>query len=178
MKKTKYIVSEGLAFSEAADMKKLHRKALQGWHLKRFRFAGYELEKGESEDVIYSIDYRLLGPNEQDEYFEMFATAGWMHVCSEYNMHIFKASSGTVPIYSDCESAQDKIRRQAIPVRKVALYVAGLTILLGLLMKFTSGMMQTVSTVSFIVALIVAIPSVMTYVATLYHRFKRVNAKG
>ncbi|WP_228550978.1 DUF2812 domain-containing protein [Sporosarcina cascadiensis] len=173
MGKTKYMMSAGLAFSEAGDMKKLRREALRGWHLKRFRCAGYELEKGESEDVIYSIDYRLLEPNEQDEYFGMFEIAGWTHVCTEYNMHIFKADRGTVPIYSDSESARDKIRRLAIPVRTVTLYVVGLMVLSGLLMKFTSGVIQSVSIFTFYVALIIAGPAVMTYAATFYHRWKK-----
>ncbi|WP_228548232.1 DUF2812 domain-containing protein [Sporosarcina obsidiansis] len=172
MRKTKYMMSAGLAFSEADDMKKLRSKALQGWHLKKFRCAGYELEKGESEDVIYSIDYRMLDADEKDEYFEMFASAGWEHVCTDYNMHIFKASKGTIPIYSDRESDRDKIRRLAIPVKKVTIYAVGLTILLGLLMKFTSGTIQIVSVFAFYVALVFAVPSVMTYIATLYHRLK------
>ncbi|WP_233191573.1 DUF2812 domain-containing protein [Sporosarcina sp. P18a] len=173
MKKRKYMVSAGLAFSEAGDMKKLRDQALQGWNLKRFRCAGYELEKGEKEDVIYSIDYRLLEPTEKEEYFETFANAGWTLVCSEYNMHIFKAERGTVPIYSDSESARDKIRRLAIPVRTVTLYLIGMMILSGLLMKFTSGVIQTVGTFFFYAAFVLAVPSVMTYVATLYHRLKQ-----
>ena len=47
MGKTKYMMSNGLAFEEAKDMQKLRKKSLQGWNLKRFRFAGYELERGE-----------------------------------------------------------------------------------------------------------------------------------
>ncbi|MFD1929586.1 DUF2812 domain-containing protein [Sporosarcina siberiensis] len=173
MGKTKYMMSGGLAFTEAADMKKLRRKSLEGWHLKRFRCAGYEFEKGESEDLIYSIDYRLLEPDEKDEYFEMFTVGGWTPVCSEYNMHIFKADKGTVPIYSDAESARDKINRLAIPVKKFTVLIVGLTILFGILMKFTSGSIQNVSLFFFNCALILAVPSVMTYLATVYHRLKK-----
>lgn len=166
-------MSGGLAFSEVDDMKKLRSKSLEGWHLKRFRCAGYEFEKGESEDVIYSIDYRLLEPNEKDEYFEMFTMAGWTSVCSEYNMHIFKADKETVPIYSDTESAHDKINRLASPVRKFTLLILGLTIILGIMMKFTSGLIQNVSIFLFYCTLIIALPSVMTYLATVYHRLKK-----
>lgn len=173
MNQTKYILSAGLAFSEAADMKKLRHESMQGWHLKRFRCAGYELEKGDNEDVIYSIDYRLLEPDEKDEYFGMFAIAGWTHVCTEYNMHVFKAGKGTVPIYSDAESARDKISRLAIPVRSVTTYTVVPTILFGLLMNFTSGTIQTISQFAFYIALIFAVPSVMTYLATIYHRLKK-----
>lgn len=167
------MMSGGLAFSEADDMKKLQSKSLEGWHLKKFRLAGYEFEKGESEDVIYSIDYRLLEPMEKDEYFEMFTVAGWTHVCSEYNMHIFKAEKGTTPIYSDKESAHDKINRLASPVRKFTLLILGLTIILGIMIKFTSGSFQNVSMFFFAGALIIAFPSVMTYLATVYHRLKK-----
>lgn len=173
MKRTQYMMSVGLAFSEADDMKMLRRKSMQGWHLKRFRCAGYELEKGDNEDVIYSIDYRLLELDEKDEYFDMFAIAGWKHVCTEYNMHIFKAEKGTVPIYSDIESARDKISRLAIPVRSVTIYTVVPTVLFGLLMNFTSGTVQTVSQFAFFIALIFAVPSVMTYLATIYHRLRK-----
>lgn len=173
MRKKKYMMSGGLAFSEADDMKKLRQKSLEGWHLKRFRCAGYELEKGESEDVIYSIDYRVLEPDEKEEYFEMFTAAGWTSVCSDYYMHIFKADKGTVPIYSDTESARDKINRQAIPVKMVAILTVSLTIILGILMKFTSGTVQNVIIFFFYVAFILALPAAMTYLATVYHRFKK-----
>lgn len=172
---TKYMMSIGLAYSEARDMEKLRKKALQGWNLKRFRFAGYELERGQSEDVIFSIDYRLLTPDEEEEYFDMFAYAGWTHVCSEYNMHIFKASKGTIPIYSDAESSNEKIERSAVPIQTVIIYSGSLTIISALLMKFTSGVIQTVSKGVFTLSLIVVVPMVMTLLATYYHRWKKKN---
>ena len=175
MRETKYMMSAGLAFSEAADMKKLRREALQGWCLKRFHGAGYELEKGEREDVIYSIDYRLLEPDEKDEYFEMFTIAGWTHVCSEYNMHIFKADKGTVPIYSDAESARDKIRRSAIPVKTLAFYTIGITVIFGLIMLFTSGAIHTISKTIYAFSFVITVPVIMTYLATLFHRFKKIK---
>ena len=67
------MASIGLAFSEEHDMKKLSEKAAKGWHLKKFRLAGYELEKGEPEESIFSIDYLKLQKDEEEEYFELFA---------------------------------------------------------------------------------------------------------
>ena len=169
------MMSGGLAFSEAKDMDKLRKKSLKGWNLKRFRFAGYEIEKGEPEDVIYSIDYRTLEPNADEEYYELFQSAGWTHVCSEYNMHIFKAAPGTKPIYSDRESKVDKINRLAQPVQPLFITFLGITIVLWLLMTFTEGAIQRISEGAFIGSLVLTIPAVMTYLATRYHKWKNKN---
>ena len=64
MRQTKYIMSGGLAFSEDKDMEKLRRYSLKGWHVSDFKLMGYTLEKGESSDYIYSVDYRSLKENE------------------------------------------------------------------------------------------------------------------
>ncbi len=37
MRKTKYFMSGGLAFSEDKDMEKLHRYSLKGWHVNDFK---------------------------------------------------------------------------------------------------------------------------------------------
>ena len=58
MVKTKYVMSNGLAFGEKDDLKKLQKLSLKGWHVKDFKFMGYVLEKGEPEEYIYSLDYR------------------------------------------------------------------------------------------------------------------------
>nr|WP_222115737.1 DUF2812 domain-containing protein [Virgibacillus sp. SK37] len=72
MKETKYITSGGLAFSEDQDMEKLRQYSLKGWHVSDFKFMGYTLEKGESSDYIYNIDYRSLKDGEEEEYFGFF----------------------------------------------------------------------------------------------------------
>ena len=83
MKQTKYITSGGLAFSEDNDMEKLRRFSLKGWHVSDFKFMGYTLEKGEISDYIYSIDYRSLKEDEEEEYFDFFSSSGWSHIASE-----------------------------------------------------------------------------------------------
>ncbi|PFM64402.1 hypothetical protein COJ51_30600, partial [Bacillus thuringiensis] len=70
MGKTKYIMSNGIAFSEEQDLKKLRKYAAKGWIVKRFKRMGYELEKGVSEDTIFSLDIRPLEENELEEYIE------------------------------------------------------------------------------------------------------------
>ena len=46
MVKTKYISSEGIAFSEEKDLRVLRKYAAKGWHVKRYKRIGYELEQG------------------------------------------------------------------------------------------------------------------------------------
>lgn len=173
MARTKYMMSGGLAFVEEKDMEKLRKKSLNGWHLKGFRFMGYELEEGEPEDIIYSIDYRLLQPNEAEEYFEMFAYAGWTLVCSNYDMHIFKAKKGTQPIYSDRESTIDKVERMANSLKGVAAFFVAVTIILWLMFTFTSGLIKTISEWAFLISIVFTIPAIMTYTATCYHKRKK-----
>lgn len=173
MAQKKYLMSNGLAFSEQKDMETLRKKALKGWNLEGFRFMGYKLEYGEPEDVIYSIDYRLLAPDEEAEYFEMFSSAGWTHVCSEYDRHIFKAEPGTAPIYSDLESKKEKIERLAEPVKWIVPFLVGMTFVFWLLFTFSSGVVESISRWIFFFFLVLTIPALMTLFATYYHRWKK-----
>jgi hypothetical protein len=168
------MMSNGLAFSEEKDMEKLRQKALNGWHLKGFRFLGYELEKGECEDVIFNIDYRSLQPSEEEEYFDMFSCAGWTHVCSssDKHIHIFKAKKGTKPIYSDVESSVDKLERLATPIKGLAVFIVGLTIVLWFIMISTSGAVQNITELAFLLSFALTIPVIMTLTAIYYHKLK------
>ncbi|MFD1706381.1 DUF2812 domain-containing protein [Siminovitchia sediminis] len=172
MAPTKYLMSNGLAFSENKDMEKLRKKALKGWNLKKFRFMGYELEKGECEDVIFSIDYRKLQPGEQVEYFDMFSDSGWEHVCSSHDMHIFKAKKGTIPIYSDVETSRDKLERLGKPVQAYTVFMLALTVILWTAMTLASGFVQTIVEWIFLTSVVLAVPAIMTTMAITYHKWK------
>ena len=53
-----------------------------------------------------------------------FKEAGWQHVCSTgHAMHIFSASPGTKPIYSDVETIIDRYEREKRSVGKAALSI-------------------------------------------------------
>lgn len=172
MKKTKYMMSRGLAFSETSDMNRLRKKSLQGWHLKKFSFLGYQLEKGDKEDVVYTIDYRLLHAEDEHEYFDMFAFSGWKHVCSNYNMHIFKAPKGTKSIYSDVETTTEKYTRLIIPIRKLTLISFVVYITFLIVQSTTSGIIQTISEWGVNISFVIIIPLVMTLIAAYFHKWK------
>ncbi|WP_077602365.1 DUF2812 domain-containing protein [Oceanobacillus sojae] len=114
MKQTKYMMSSGTAFSEEKDMKKLRRLSLKGWHVSGFKFMGYILEKGESSDYIYNLDYRSLEEDEEEEYFDLFSSSGWSHVATEAGIHLFRAEPGTKPIYSDRDTTAEKYKSSGV----------------------------------------------------------------
>lgn len=71
------MMSEGLAFSEEKDMKRLSDMACKGWVLDSFAFMGYKLRKAEPQNLIYSLDYRAVNDDSMDEYLDIFENAGW-----------------------------------------------------------------------------------------------------
>lgn len=120
-------MSEGLAFSEEKDMKRLSDMACKGWVLDSFAFMGYKLRKAEPQNLIYSLDYRAVNDDSMDEYLDIFENAGWEHVCSEYTTHIFAAAPGTKPIYSDRSTLIDKYKQSEYTLRYITLFMLCLT---------------------------------------------------
>lgn len=131
--KSKYVMINGLAFSEESDMEKLKNYASQGWILEDI-VGGffYKLRKDKPQNIVYNLDYQT---ETNEEYFTIFKEAGWKLVVSVENyMHIFSAQAGTKPIYSDCESEIDKYTGIRNRTRKGTLYSLILAIvLMGLL---------------------------------------------
>ncbi|WIG46833.1 DUF2812 domain-containing protein [Bacillus halotolerans] len=161
MKQKKYMMSDGLAFSEEKDMKKLSDMASKGWVLDSFAVMGYKLRKAEPRKLIYSIDYHDVGEESLAEYTEMFEAAGWERVCSSQGMHIFSAEPGTSPIYSDQSTLREKYKRSEKDVRIVTCTLSFLT-LLSITLHYVTGLSNWVP----LFFLIVTIPFLVTYAAT------------
>ena len=175
MSKTKYIMSGGLAFSEEKDMDRLRRYSIKGWHVDSFKFMGYSLRKGESKDYIYSIDYRTLASDEAKEYFEFFSSAGWSHVASEGDMHLFRANPGTKPIYSDQETTVEKYTRANKRMIGVTIPLVLITALLWVGMIFTEDAIKTTLFVAATIFTLFAVPMMWTSFASTGYVLK---AKG
>lgn len=150
MSHTKYITSGGLAFAEERDMEKLRRYSLKGWHVKSFAFMGYLLEKGQSNDYIYSVDYRTLKEEEREEYVDLLASSGWTLVSSNSDIHLFRALPGTKPIYSDRETVVEKHQHLGNPLKWIALSLLVLTAITWTGFSLSSG----VPMISFAIAAI------------------------
>jgi hypothetical protein len=170
MTNTKHIVSGGIAFSERKDLKQLKKFAAEGWLVKRYKGMGYELEQGEPEEVDYSIDIHHLARDEEDEYFSMFEFAGWAHVCSSYDTHLFKAPVGTKPIYSDSKTKAEKLLRLQKSITPAIWMGAILTIISYLLLLLMDG--GIVFWVLFVIFLAFTIPSVLMYITLTIRRLR------
>ncbi|WMM33444.1 DUF2812 domain-containing protein [Shouchella clausii] len=178
MRQTKYMMSGGRAFSEDKDMDKLRRFSLKGWHVSGFKFMGYTLEKGQSADYIYSIDYRSLNEGETEEYFDFFSSAGWTHIASEEECHLFRASPGTKPIYSDQETVVEKHDNAGNSMKWTVLPTLLLTVLLWFGTFISSGFLHTTLVVIATILTIIAIPTAWTVLAIYNNKWKAEGRKG
>lgn len=172
MRQTKYIMSGGLAFAEDKDMEKLHQYSLKGWHVSDFKFMGYTLEKGESSNYIYSLDYRSLKGDEAEEYFDIFSSAGWTHVSSTADIHLFRADPGTKPIYSDDDTKIEKYSALNESVNKFAMPVVLITVLLWIGAMISAGTMKSVFLVGAAILSIIAIPTAWTALSAYNNKCK------
>lgn len=172
MKETKFITSDGLAFFEAKDMKKLHKYSLKGWHVKAFNFMGYTLEKGEKVNYTYSIDYQTLKKEEKEDYLSFFLDANWTHVTSAGNIHLFRAESGTTPIYTDKETTINKYQNLTSSLRKFSVPLLLLTIVAWSLTMMTSGNLHSFMFLLATIFSVVAIPMIGTLIAAYKLKWK------
>ncbi|GAA0292131.1 hypothetical protein GGQ92_002621 [Gracilibacillus halotolerans] len=178
MSRMKYIMSGGLAFSENKDMEKLRKYSLKGWHVREFKFMGYLLEKDESKDYIYNIDYRLLEENEKEEYFNVFTTSGWFHVASEGDVHLFRAKPGTRPIYTDNDTTIEKYENSSNLLNKSSLPLILLTIVAWIGSALSTAALHTTLEVIAIVLTIIAVPAAFTLLAAYRNKWKVEGKRG
>jgi len=172
MTQTKYITSGGLAFSEEKDMKKLRRFSLKGWHVSDFKLMGYTLEKGESSDYIYSIDYRWLKGEEDEEYFDLFSTTGWTHVTSEGNIHLFRARPGTKPIYTDRDTTVEKYENSSGLMKNLAIPLVLITALVWGGVMISAGTLKSILIVVAAILSAIAFPAAWTAITTYSNKWK------
>ncbi|MGY1465615.1 DUF2812 domain-containing protein (plasmid) [Bacillus toyonensis] len=178
MRKTKYITSGGLAFSEEKDMEKLHRFSLKGWHVSDFKFMGYTLEKGECLDYIYSVDYRSLNEGEAEEYLDFFSLSGWSHIASQGNIHLFRAQPNTKPIYSDRDTSVEKYGNLARSMNYFAIPFVLITVLVWFGAMISSGTLQSILLTIAVISTATALPIVWTVITTYSNKWKVQEKKG
>ncbi|MGG1242146.1 DUF2812 domain-containing protein [Bacillus cabrialesii] len=181
MKQRKYMMSEGLAFSEEKDMKRLSDMASKGWVLDSFAFMGYKLRKAEPQNLIYSLDYRAVEDHNMDEYLDIFENAGWEHICSVYDTHIFAAAPETKSIYSDRSTMIDKYKQSEFTLRYITLFMlcltAAVTVLRNTFISGEASILHNTIHVLFVFLIASTIPAILTYAASVFRiwRVKRRN---
>jgi hypothetical protein len=52
----------------------------QGWHLDNTGFLTYVFRKGESKDIIYRLDFKIIRSGTIDDYITLFEDSGWEFV--------------------------------------------------------------------------------------------------
>lgn len=176
MKKTKYVLSGGLAFAEEKDMEKLRKFSLKGWHVRDFKFMGYMLEQDKGEDYIYSLDYRSLQEDEKEEYYDFFSSAGWTHVASEADNHLFRALPGTKPIYSDKDTSVEKYHYLNQTVLKVTVPLLLITAIAWIGAWLSGGVLKNIFHYAGVFLTILALPMAWTLLTT-YSNKVRVQGK-
>lgn len=171
MKQTKYTMSGGIAFSEEKDLEKLSDYAKKGWILDRFALFGYKLKKAEPQEIQYSMDFQ---PDADEEYFMYFEEAGWSHVCSVGNqIHIFSASLGIKPIYSDKATIIERYEREKKQMGKAALITLTISVVFLLFNLMSSyGWLPTVigniSEILLIISIIILVFPGLPYLSYLH----------
>ncbi|MGN7477292.1 DUF2812 domain-containing protein [Solibacillus silvestris] len=178
MKQTKYIMSGGLAFSEEKDMEKLRRFSLKGWHVSDFKFMGYTLKKGERSEYIYSVDYRSLNEDEEEEYFGFFSSFGWSHIASEGNIHLFRAYPDTNPIYSDRDTSVEKYENSARSTKYVAIPLVLLTVIAWIGAMVSTDVLQALLQVIAVILTVIAVPAAWTVTAIYSNKWKAEEKGG
>lgn len=178
MRNLKYVMSSGLAFAEEKDMEKLRKYSLKGWHVRDFAFMGYKLEKGQSAEYIYSVDYRTLNENEAEEYFDFFHSSGWSHVASEGNIHLFRALPGTKPIYSDRETVVEKHHNLGSSMKWFTIVLTFIAALAWLGASISTGSLQTIFMIAAIILSLIAIPTFWTFLSVYNNKWKAEGKQG
>ena len=104
----RYEPSQGVAFDEASDMRRLSTLAAEGWRLIGCKGLRYVLEPAPPEQLIFALDY-MYEPDEV--YIALCRASGWERVVTMDGMIlVFKAAPGTPPMFSTTES-QQKLQR-------------------------------------------------------------------
>ena len=179
-KKNRYILNMGLAFDEDGAMKKLSQMAKEGWILEEMSLFKYKLVKFQPKEIDYSMDYKELSEND-NEYFQLFESSGWQHICSYGAFHFFAATPGTVPIYTDKENYLSKYKSSKHGYKKAAIISLAMIVVI-ILIKFLLGnriegiIIKNVMFIIFTISLVIATPSVMVSVA-FYIKDKRILKK-
>src|SRR5690606_34538197 len=108
----------------------------------------------------------------EEEYFELFSSAGWTHVASDAGFHLFRAVPGTIPIYSDRETSLEKYNNMNTFVNKLTIPLCIVTALIWFSTFFSSGQLKSILLIVAIILTALALPAVWTAIAAYSNKLK------
>ena len=128
-KKRKLVIKFFFVWSEHKEAQWLRKMSLQGWHLVKASLFNYTFEKGEPRDFNYQFDFAINTRAKEEEYLELFHTAGWELINRFGSWYYFRkpADEHGQEIYTDASSLKQKYRRVLM-----ILLATGLPLLLNL----------------------------------------------
>ena len=111
-----YGFANGIDSYEQRALKMFGEMARQGDQLEKKYPFSWKFRLTKPEEYIFSADYSWFARTSESEFVEyrdIFASAGWDYVCSDYDgHHIFRAPIGTKPIYTDKATLSAKYKRR------------------------------------------------------------------
>ena len=109
-----------------AELKWLEEMASLGYRLVKTGPAIYFFERAEPESVHFCFGFRRVKSKDRDEYFQLYADAGWQYVSSCVGWHYFKSSVATVTDMDRATVARDNAKflkyMALIPLAMLILY--------------------------------------------------------
>ena len=101
-------MSAGLAFEPEKDLARFAEMAAQGKHLAGTANLGHgwRFVDGEPEDVVFDLAHES---DPDADYLEYFRAAGWTHVLTTADVHIFKATPGTPPVHTGEQTRREEL---------------------------------------------------------------------
>lgn len=116
-------LSTGLAINPQRELRLFRKMALQGEHLTGTSYAGHgwEFTPGEKEDAIFDM---TTEHDANEDFFTMCQQAGWNHVLTVGDTHIFKAAPGTVGLHTEDELTSEVLEKQRNSFAKTSVITA------------------------------------------------------
>ena len=126
------------------------------------------------------MDYKKISKDD-NEYFELFRSSGWEHMCSNGPFHFFSSSPEAVPIYTEKEnylSKYESIKTQCNKTAIISVSILVVVNIIGFLLgsKVQGSLVKNIVAILSIFSIVVALPSLMVSIA-YYVNEKRVLKK-
>ena len=136
--RTTTTMSAGLAFEPEKDLATFAAMAAQGKRLAGTAKLGHgwRFVDSEPEDVVFDLTYE----NDPDtDYLEYFRAAGWTHVLTVADVHIFKARHGTPPVHTGGGTRRAELVRERNRFAIWSLLALALFVAVGVAISRTDG---------------------------------------
>jgi len=100
------------AWNESKKLVWLNQMSQDGWHLSKCNRLIYSFTKGDSKNLRYFVDFRVMKRENQAEYFEIFKESGWNYITNAGCNYYFSTSAENKhqEVYTDNKSRSEKYR--------------------------------------------------------------------